>query len=379
MKRKKNANSLGSFLQSLDLKALGFSKELIQDVSQVEKTFEALGFIKQKLIEQDEQQLLCKFDRFVEKEIKRFPKENTIFPNRLPDKSFGISTVISDPHSKILDMSPEEMKEYYKTGRVIRISVGKKEVVFGHKEIDPNCFMGPFPEFLEIMTKWHDPRIIQHWCCCWNWACQNQSFYFPYVPINEILATVYTPSSKGKFCQRVRQAFSASLRFFHNATIELPVAVETRNKKGKKRIEQATRIFRLFNLDLAKKNKKGDVYLKIAGQLLSGLNPGKFRGRVFPKGIFALNANREGSRILLAYRICNRLDQLAGKPLEWTIDSFINSAGLTASYEQDHSAAYHKLKRSLKRLVEVGCIEDFDPKKLSTRIDKSIKIYPSKG
>ena len=68
----------------------------------------------------------------------------------------------------------------------------------------------------------------------------------------------------------------------------------TRSKKGKKKIEQATRIFRLFNLDLAKKNKKGDVYLKIAGQLLSGLNPGKFRGRLFPKGIFALNANREG-------------------------------------------------------------------------------------
>ena len=80
MKRKKNANSLGSFLQSLDLKALGFSKELIQDVSQVEKTFEALGFIKQKLIEQDEQQLLCKFDRFVEKEIKRFLRKTQFFP-----------------------------------------------------------------------------------------------------------------------------------------------------------------------------------------------------------------------------------------------------------------------------------------------------------
>ena len=172
---------------------------------------------------------------------------------------------------------------------------------------------------------------------------------------------------------------SSILRFsqiFHNATIELPVAVETRNKKGKKRIEQATRIFRLFNLDLAKKNKKGDVYLKIAGQLLSGLNPGKFRGRVFPKGIFALNANREGSRILLAYRICNRLDQLAGKPLEWTIDNLIKISGLSASYLKNRNAACEKLAKTLDRIVEVGCIDGFEPRKIFPRKTKSVLLYP---
>ena len=377
MSKKKKNNSIVEFLQSLDLQELGFSKELIKQTLQVEKTFEALGVIKQKLIKQDKKQLLSRFDKAVEKEIKKLPKENTLFPNKLPDQTFGISTVISDPYSNVLDISTENMETCYKNGRVIKVNVGKKkEVILGHKKIDPDCFMGSLPEFLEIMTKWHDPRIIQHWCCCWNWACQNQRFYFPYVPINDILATIYS-SSKGKFCHKSRQAFSSSLRFFHNATIELPVAIETTTQKGKKKVEHATKMFRLFNLDLAKKNKKGDVYLKVAGQLLPGLDPGKFRGRIFPKGIFTLDANREGGRILLAYKICNRLDQMSGKPIEWTIDNLIKIAGLSTTSLQNKTAACEKLTRTLNRISEVGCIDGFKPQKISARKTNTVLIYPS--
>lgn len=177
---------------------------------------------------------------------------------------------------------------------------------------------------------------------------------------------------------KVRRAFSKSLDFFHNATLEIPVTVTTTQPSGKKKREQAVRKIRLFNLDLANKNKSGDVYLKVAGELLPGLTPGGYRGRIFPRGIFQLNANpkKDGSRILLAYRLCNRFDQQNEKPLEWTLRYLIDAAGLENSFIQNPSAACTLLSKSLKRLVAVGCIGDFSPRKILVSESRKITLYP---
>ena len=375
---RKKKQGIGAFLKKLDLDALGISSDIVKDILQIEKAVDRLGTVKKKLVEKDKG-LAKEFDRVMEKEIKRQQsKEKTLFPNTIPSNNFAISTVISDPHAKMLVMDDEDFSESYENGKIVAITLGKnKRVVLGHKAIRPEYFMGTVQEFSDYITKWQDPRIIQHWCCCWNWACENKSFFFPYVPINDILATVYAPPKNGLFCMRDRRAFSKSLNFLHNATIEIPVIVETTTRGGKKKKEQAVKMFRLFDLNLAKKNKKGDVYLKIAGQLLPGLNPGKFRGRLFPKGIFQLDPNpgRDINRISLAYRMCNRMDQINGEPLEWSLDYIIRAAGLEASSLQNRSEACNKLTKTLRRLVEVKCLGSFEPEKISAKTE-SVTLYP---
>ena len=371
---------LGEFLQTLDTSLLDVSSTTIQEAMHAELALEALGNIRQQLIKQNLTEQVIQFDRILQRKIKK-TKLKSLFPNPIPPDSFAISAAISDSYASLLEKGMEFFSECYENGKTITISLGnKKSIVLGHRAIQPNCFMGTLQEFLRAVSWWKDPRTLQHWCCLWNWACKNQSFVFHYVPLSEILATVYAlPRTNGKFCMRDRQAFSASLDFFHNATIKMPVNVEVSTQSGKKKLEQATRIFRLLNLDLAQKNKKGDVYLKIAGEFLPGLNPGKFRGRVFPNGIFELDANpkRDASRIILAYRLCNRLDQMNGTPLEWSKEQLIQAAGLDASYKQNKTEACKKLVKSLKRLVEVKCISGFSPERIATKQTAPVIIYPA--
>ncbi len=369
--------TLSSFLQTLNFSALGLSEDFIQATTeQYESTLENFGVIRQKLIEQKLSPQIDKFDKLMEKEVKKtFVKETTLYPNHIPSEAFGLSSVISDPHAKLLGMDDEFLSRCFE-GKIVSVSYGNNKIAkFGYKDIEPGYFMGTIQEFLELMKGWLNPRIIQHWCVLWNWACQNQSFVFPYVPIDDILATVYSRPKSGYFCMRDRQAFSRTLDFLHNATLEVPIVVETEGKNGKKKREEAIRLFRLFNLDLAKKNKKGDVYLKVTGELLPGLNVGRFRGRIFPKGIFELDSGREGNRIVLAYRICNRQDQLQGEPIQWSKEELIKAASLEATYNQHKGMGCYELTRTLQRLVEVKCIGGIEPEKITAGLIKPVTIY----
>jgi hypothetical protein len=372
----KRDQNLISFLKSLDLSSLELSSELIQNVTQAGVTFfEALGKIRQKMLKKELKRQVDVLDKVLEKEVKNVSsKETTLFPNRIPSEAFAISSKISDAHTQLLNMNVNDLVNYYE-GRCCAVYVNNKQITFKHQSIDTSGYMGSRQEFIEIMGKWMDPKTLQHWCALWNWCCENKSFFFPYVPINDILATVYTIPKDGQFKMGERRSFSNSLNFFHNATIELPVVIETLLPTGKKKKEEAIRMFRLLNLDLAKKNKKGDVYLKIAGEILPGFNPGKYRGRIFPKGIFLLDANREGNRITLAYRICNRFDQMNGSQVHWPLEDLIVAAGLESTYKNNRSDGCIKLTRTLQRFVEVKCIDGFEPKKITATLTKPITLY----
>ena len=374
----KKIPTLSSFLNSLDLPTLGVSSDVVQAATRLESDLGILGALRQKLIEQKLSLQISQFDKLVEKEVKKtFTKESTLYPNQIPDESFAISSIISDPYAKLIGLKEGFLEQCF-DGKIVSVTFGTNNKIakFGHKAIEPGCFMGTIQEFLYLIKDWMNPSVIQHWCVLWNWACQNLTFVFPYVPIDDILETIYSRPKNGYFCMRDRQAFSQTLNFLHNATIEVPIIIEVEGKNGKRKKEESIRMFRLFNLDLAKKNKKGDVYLKIAGELLPGLNAGKFRGRIFPKGIFQLDAGKEGNRIILVYRICNRQDQLNGKPLQWNKEELIKAAGLEATYNLDKHDGCYKLTRTLERIVDIKCIGGFEPKKITATLIKPITIFP---
>ncbi len=362
--------TLNSFLQTLDLKELGLSEEIIKVATQ---SVEALGLIRQKILEKNVKKT-DQFDKVLEREVKKIPKENTLFPNIIPEETFAIPSKISDAHAQLLTIHPDDLSRYYESKGIV-VYVNNKAIIFKNQTLENNGYAVTCQEFVDSIEKWFEPRTLQHWCALWNWCSENRSFFLPYIPINDILETVYTLPKDGQFKMRERKAFSTSLNLFHNTSIEMPVIVEKEIQNGKKKKEEAVKMIRLLNLDLAKKNKKGDVYLKIAGEVLPGFNPGKYRGRIFPKGIFLLNANREGNRIPLAYRICNRFDQMNGLDLHWSIKDLIIAAGLEATYEHDKHDGCSKLTRNLNRLVEVKCIGGFKPSKISATWNKTITLY----
>lgn len=371
----KKEQTLSSFLQTLDLNELGLPTELAGRITQIGSAIEDLGLVRQKMMEKKLGKEVSQFDKVLEKEVKKnSTKETTLFPNTIPPEKFAISSAISDPHAKLISANKDILSYYHNNGKIISVTINQKAIKFGNKMIEPSSFIES-QEFLELMNGWLDPKTIQHWCVLWNWVCENQTFILPYVPLSNLLKTVYTPSKDGKFSMKVRKSFSTSLTFYHNATIEIPVIVEILLPNGKKKKEEAVKLIRLVNLDLAKKNKKGDVYLKVTGEVLPGLNPGKYRGRIFPKGIFELDANREGHRIKFAYRLCNRFDQMNGEPLEWSVPELINAAGLEKTYNIHKGKGCFELTRTLNRLIDVQCIEAIDPKKITASLVKPVKIY----
>ena len=375
-KKKKVKESIGSFLQSLDLSALGLSPKFIKVADQVDRTFEVLGTIKQRLLENGHYREVRHFDKVLEREFIKLPKEKTLFPNNIAESGFGISSVVSDPYANMIGQGSNFFSQCYNNGKVVSIQVGSKKAILGHESVDPDLFMGSLNEFVAVFEKFRKPTIIQHWCCLWNWACENQSFFFPFVPIKEILGTVYKSLANGDFPSNAKKAFSESLNFFHNSTVRVPVDIQVITTSGVKKIDHVERNFRLLNLDLAQRSKENGNYLKIAGKLLPDLNPGKYRGRFFPKGIFALDGNKDGNRILLAYRLCNRFDQMRHKPIHWSVRELIISAGLEKSYASHKSNGCRKLTKSLRRLVKVKCIGDFEPGKISARLTKPVVVYP---
>jgi hypothetical protein len=367
--------TLSSFLKTLDLSALGVSPDIIQTATRLEADIETLGTLRQKLIEQKQASQISQFDKVLEKEVKKIaPKETTLFPNQIPDDTFAIPSKISDAQAQLLTMDTDDLARYYET-RGIVVYVNNKAITFKNQTFEDNGYAVTCREFVDAMGKWLQPLILQHWCTLWNWCGENKSFFLPYIPINDILATVYTRPKNGQFCMKDRKAFSASLNFLHTAIVEMPVIVEKTLPNGKKKKEEAVKLIRLLNLDLAKKNKKGDVYLKIAGEVLPGFNPGKYRGRIFPKGIFLLDANREGHRIPFAYRLCNRFDQMNGADLHWPLEELIIAAGLEATFRKNKCEGCKKLTRNLERFVEIKCIGGFEPPKIPTDSSKQVILH----
>ena len=102
---------------------------------------------------------------------------------------------------------------------------------------------------------------------------------------------------------------------------------------------------------------------------------GNFRGRIFPEGIFDLDSRKEGARIILAFRLATRFDQLNHQPIKWTREKLIEQAGFLITDKQNKTRASTTLNATLNRLIDVGCIKKFVPEKITTRSNQIITLY----
>ena len=282
---------------------------------------------KKKLTAKKEQQ---NFQKEVSKLFAEFQpgvRQLTLFPNEVPDDNFGIPSALADNYSKALSVFEKQearIREDYIHGTTTEISIDDSRQLgfkFGDEIQDIN---GAEDIFDLLRRNVKNGTVLQHYCALWNYATIQGSFHFKHVPIDKVLETFLKKPGNGYFRQPTRANFTKSIKVLERMFLRVPVTSAGKGSKKTSGYINAP----LTNFSLSIENKKGDVVLILIGELLGKINPGSYRARVFPNGIFDLDARSEGARIMLAFRLATRFSQLNHKPIVWTRKKLIEQAGL---------------------------------------------------
>jgi len=324
--------------------------------------------INSKVEEDNFNELVNEFLKMFSKLDDKSKKEKTLFPNNIPEEHFGIPSIFVDNYNNALNIIDDQEEIIAKRyGRSKQILIDTKEK-FGFKigkeiqEVD-----SPEKIFEIIRDKIKSGAILQHYCALWNYALKQESFYFRDVHIDRVLETFLKKPKNGYFRSTTRENFTKSIRILEDMYLRVPI----KEKKG-----EVTYInIPLVDFRLSPENKTGNIILKLVGSIFGGRDVGKYRGRIFPEGIFKLDSRTEGRRIKLAFILATRFDQLNQKPIKWTRKKLIEQAGLIDTNNHDKHDASKKLIRTLERLKETNCISDFFSKKISTNDNEEIVIY----
>lgn len=302
--------------------------------------------------------------------------ENTLFPNEIPDNHFGVPAKITDNMSTAIDIINEQfqtIESRYKRAskkNEFDIVVDTKEKIgfkFNDQIIADEEVENAEDIFDIIKQNIQDATLLQHYCALWNYAIKQGSFIYRYVPIDDVLETFLKKPKNGYFRQTTRKNFTTSIRKLEKMYVRVPV------KSGKGKNQSGFINIPLLNFQISVENKAGDVLLNLVGELF-GNKAGQFRGRIFPQGLFNLDARREGNRITLAFRLLTRFDQLNNQPIKWNRKKLIKQAGLQETDRHNKSEASNKLTKTLQKLQEIQCISGFSPQNISTKDNEEITL-----
>lgn len=336
------------------------------------KAYNKLVEVK-SLIKTTEQKLA--FNRVIKDLLQEEKKENLLFPNEVPDYSFAMPSSFSDTYNSIL--SKVDLDEFSLESSLIKVGEGSRSVslnldkkkdiglLFDNKEILNLGTSSLEKSISYIKSVLQDGTVLQHYCALWNYAVNyEKSFKFYCVKIDSILATFLKKPSDGYFRQSTRQAFTKSIRTLQGIKIRISLT-----GKGTEYIN-----IPLLDFSLSTENKDRSVILRLIGSIFGG-NQFNKRGRLFPQGIFKLDARKEGPRISLAFKLATRFDQVNHSCLKWTRKKLIQCSGLSKTDAVNKTQASLYLLKALKRLKETGCIGDFQGKVTSTDDAEEIQIY----
>jgi len=335
-----------------------------------DKLVDLRATIKTKAEEDNFNELVNEFLKMFSKLDDKSKNENTLFPNIIPEEYFGIPSIFVDNYNNALSIIDDQediiVKRY---GRSKQILIDTREK-FGFKigkeiqEVD-----SPEEIFEIIRDKIKSGAILQHYCALWNYALKQESFYFRHVHIDRILETFLKKPKNGYFRSTTRENFTKSIRILEEMYLRIPIKEE----KG-----EVTYInIPLVDFRLSQENKTGNIILKLVGSIFGGEDVGKYRGRIFPEGIFKLDSRSEDRRIKLAFVLATRFDQLNQRPIKWTRKKLIEQTELVKTDEIDKYAASKKIERTLNRLQDTNCIGSFFPEKISTKDNEEIIITSS--
>ncbi len=342
--------------------------EIINFSATYEKLVVAKSQIKSKTEKAKFNKVLKLFTEF-EDETK-----NNLFPNQIPNESFGLPSAFTDNY-KSLDI--KDIDHHFKIIQARYNKKRKNEILIDHNEKFGFKFNDQVDEInnaedvFDIIKNYvKSGTVLQHYCALFNFAMLQKSFIFRHIPIDSILETFLKKPKNGYFRQTTRENFTKSIRMLEKMYLRTPV--KSKGKKGSS-ISGFINV-PLLDFRLSIENKSGDVILKFIGEIFGGMNAGKFRGRVFPQGIFDLDSRTEGARIKLAFKLCTRFDQLNHQDIKWTRKKLIEQAGLINTDKKNKNEASKLLIDTLTKLQKIQCIKGFSPNKIKTKDNKEIVI-----
>lgn len=333
-------------------------------------------------------------------------KQRTLFNNPIDTKlAFGMSRKFADNLNNITkEITPEKVKESFlynnktfknKNRDLARVIDDKQEI-----ETPEQCY--------DRLARIKSGKVLQTLLALWEYANQQGSFIFSGTRLNKIMRIILKTKT-GNYSQKEKRDFTEVIHQLKDFEIHLDQTITDTDEKGRKHKVIKRNFHKLIDLvgaTYAKRRKdiidpetgrviraKGtadeSVIIKLYGELLPKFNKGIMRGRLYPKGLLKLNANKDEKAMLLGFKLLTRFDQIRqdkkGKDLVKDSNLFIKTdrkiliewAGYTKTDAINKSVANQHLIKTLNRLIEVNCLRDYEPKKLTTSDDLKIILYPS--
>lgn len=327
-----------------------------EDIQYLSGFYSKLDNLKKNLSQEELVEYDILLQDLINKKIEG--KKKQLFPNKIPKSYFGIPSSFSDAFVNIvnsINKNPLSLnnKNYFLDKKKFIISFDKYQLSY---KVNEEIFELPDEgvenifDIINLVTT--DGVGLQYFCALWNFAMIQNSFFFNYVKIDDILETFFTKPKNGYFRQSTRQVFTRFIKIFENIQFRLPVKfISAKNK---------TEFINIPLLDFSNstENKKGDVKLRLFGHLLGGTEMNK-RGRLFPSAIFKLDANKENKRIFFLFKIATRFDQLNQKKISWTLSQAIEYAGLYKTFMLNKKRATTLLENTLNEFIKIDAIKNY--------------------
>jgi len=333
-------------------------------------------------------------------------KQGQLFSNPIDsDRAFGITRKFSDNLNKLTDeITPKTASENFKYGRTFK---GKNSNL-ALRVIDDKQEIKTAEQFYNALARIKSGKVLQTLLALWAYANQRGNFVFNGIRLSKVMQTLLKPTG-GYFTQPQKRDFTEAIQRLRDFEIYLDETITDTDDRGRKKPVIKRDFYKLIDLvgaTYAKRSKdykdpetgeirfkKGEadesVIIKLYGELLPRFNKGIMRGRLYSRGLLKLDANKDERAILLGFKLLTRFDQLrqakkGSKDIISDSKLFIKTdrraliewADYKQTDETDKWVASQHLTKTLDKLIDIKCLRDYQPRKLTTKDDLQITLYP---
>ena len=342
----------------------------------------------------------------LEKEIKKPAEQKTFFNNAIDtEQAFGISRKFADNLKKLTEqITPETASESFKyNAKTFKNKTGDLAL----RVIDDKQEIKTAEQFYNALAKIKSGKVLQTLLALWAYGNKQGSFFFNGTRLSKVMQTIL--KTKSYFTQPQKRDFTEAIQKLRDFEIYLDQTITDTDEKGRRQKVIKRDFYKLIELKgatyakrkqdlidektgavIAKKGEADEsVVIKLYGELLPRFNKGIMRGRLYGRGLLELDANKDERAILLGFKLLTRFDQLrqgtkgrdrvSDNNLYIKLDrkTLIEWADYVKTDLEDKWVANQYLIKTLNKLVEINCLRDYEPKKLTTDDALKITLYPS--
>lgn len=335
-------------------------------------------------------------------------KQPSLFNNPIDtNRGFGIARKFTDTLNQLTsEITPETAKESYKyNNKTFKDKTGDLAL----RVIDDAGEIQTAEQFYTALARIKSGKVLQTLLALWNYANQRGNFVFNGVRLSKVMQTVLKKTG-GYFTQPQKRDFTEAIQRLRDFEIYLDETITDTDERGRKKPVVKRDFYKLIDLvgaTYAKRVKdfkdpetdrvvfkKGEadesVIIKLYGELLPRFNKGIMQGRLYSRGLLELDANKDERAILLGFKLLTRFDQrrnwrprskrygVADDNLFIKTDrkTLIAWADYTKTDLEDKWTANQQLMKTLNKLIEIKCLQSYQPRELTTNDDLQITLYP---